>query len=35
MNNTPVEAAAHTTDTPQALLEHHLKDLRLPTILRD
>jgi DNA replication protein DnaC len=35
MNDTPVEAAAHTTDTPQVLLEHHLKELRLPTILRE
>ncbi|MGA7521274.1 MAG: ATP-binding protein, partial [Acidobacteriaceae bacterium] len=25
----------HTTDTPQLLLEHHLKELRLPTILRE
>ncbi|MDQ1693305.1 MAG: hypothetical protein QOH85_840, partial [Acidobacteriaceae bacterium] len=28
-------AAAHTADTPQLLLEHHLKELRLPTILRE
>jgi hypothetical protein len=35
MNDTPVEAAAPTTDTPQVLLEHHLKELRLPTILRE
>ena len=27
--------AAHTVDTPQLLLEHHLKQLRLPTILRE
>ena len=27
--------AAHTTDTPQLLLDHHLKELRLPTILRE
>ena len=27
--------ATHTTDTPQLLLEHHLKELRLPTILRE
>ena len=27
--------SAHTTDTPQVLLEHHLKELRLPTILRE
>lgn len=26
---------AHTSDTPQVLLEHHLKELRLPTILRE
>jgi len=25
----------HTSDTPQVLLEHHLKKLRLPTILRE
>ena len=25
----------HTADTPQLLLEHHLKGLRLPTILRE
>ena len=27
--------AAHTADTPQLLLEHHLRELRLPTILRE
>jgi len=27
--------SAHTGDTPQLLLEHHLKELRLPTILRE
>jgi hypothetical protein len=27
--------AVHTADTPQLLLEHHLKELRLPTILRE
>jgi DNA replication protein DnaC len=27
--------AAHRADTPQLLLEHHLKELRLPTILRE
>ena len=27
--------AAHTADTPQLLLEHHLKELRLPTMLRE
>jgi hypothetical protein len=26
---------AYTADTPQLLLEHHLKELRLPTILRE
>ena len=26
---------AHTADTPQLLLEYHLKELRLPTILRE
>src|ERR1700693_3678748 len=25
----------HTADTPQLMLEHHLKELRLPTILRE
>lgn len=25
----------HTADTPQLLLEHHLRELRLPTILRE
>src|SRR5271166_5624631 len=29
------EANPATTDTPQVLLEHHLKALRLPTILRE
>ena len=28
-------AVVHTADTPQLLLEHHLKELRLPTILRE
>jgi len=32
---TATNAAAHTSDTPQLLLEHHLKELRLPTILRE
>jgi hypothetical protein len=32
---TVTNTAAHTADTPQLLLEHHLKELRLPTILRD
>ena len=27
--------SAHTADTPQLLLDHHLKELRLPTILRE
>jgi hypothetical protein len=27
--------ATHTADTPQLLLDHHLKELRLPTILRE
>ena len=35
MNDTPVDTATHTTDTPQVLLDHHLKELRLPTILRE
>ncbi len=29
------EANPATTDTPQVLLEHHLKQLRLPTFLRE
>ena len=29
------EANPDTTDTPQVLLEHHLKQLRLPTFLRE
>ena len=32
---TATNTAAHTADTPQLLLEHHLKELRLPTILRE
>ena len=28
-------AATQTADTPQLLLEHHLKELRLPTFLRE
>ena len=38
MNGAGVSAAdtaTHTADTPQLLLEHHLKELRLPTILRE
>ena len=31
----PTNTSAHTADTPQLLLEHHLKELRLPTILRE
>jgi hypothetical protein len=27
--------ATHTAGTPQLLLEHHLKELRLPTMLRE
>jgi hypothetical protein len=27
--------ATHTADTPQLLLDHHLKELWLPTILRE
>ena len=27
--------SAMTADTPQVLLEHHLKALRLPTMLRE
>jgi hypothetical protein len=27
--------ATHSADTPQLLLDHHLKELRLPTILRE
>jgi hypothetical protein len=27
--------SATTADTPQVLLEHHLKALRLPTMLRE
>ena len=29
------DTATHTSDTPQLLLEHHLKELRLPTMLRE
>ena len=32
---TVTNTAAHTADTPQLLLEHPLKELRLPTILRE
>ena len=30
-----LNTATHTADTPKLLLEHHLKELRLPTILRE
>jgi len=29
------DTVTYTADTPQLLLEHHLKQLRLPTILRE
>jgi len=29
------DTASHTTDTPELLQEHHLPELRLPTILRE
>jgi len=32
---TTTNTATHTAETPQLLLEHHLKELRLPTILRE
>jgi DNA replication protein DnaC len=35
MSNDTSNTAAHTSDTPQLLLEHHLKELRLPTMLRE
>ena len=35
MSNDTLNTAAHTSDTPQLLLEHHLKELRLPTMLRE
>ena len=35
MSNDTLSTAAHTSDTPQVLLEHHLKQLRLPTMLRE
>ncbi len=34
-DDTATNTAAHTADTPQLLLEHHLKELRLPTMLRE
>ena len=36
MSDAPeANTAAHTAHTPRLLLEHHLKELRLPTILRE
>jgi len=35
MSNDTPNTATHTSDTPQLLLEHHLKELRLPTMLRE
>jgi hypothetical protein len=35
MSNDTTNTATHTSDTPQLLLEHHLKELRLPTMLRE
>ena len=35
MSNDPSNTAVHTSDTSQLLLEHHLRELRLPTILRE
>ena len=35
MSNDASNTATHTSDTPQLLLEHHLKELRLPTMLRE
>jgi DNA replication protein DnaC len=32
---TVTNTATHTADTPQLLLEHYLKELRLPTMLRE
>ncbi len=32
---TATNTVAHTAETPQLLLEHHLKELFLPTILRE
>lgn len=32
---TAANTVTHTADTPQLLLEHHLKELRLPTFLRE
>ena len=35
MSGDATNAVAQTADTPQLLLEHHLKQLRLPTFLRE
>ena len=35
MSNDTLNTAAHTSNTPQLPLEHHLKELRLPTMLRE
>ena len=35
MSDPATNIATHTSDTPQLLLEHHLKELRLPTMLRE
>jgi len=35
MSNDTSNTATDTSDTPQLLLEHHLKELRLPTMLRE
>jgi len=35
VDTSTTNTAAHTADTPQLLLEHHLKQLRLPTFLRE
>jgi hypothetical protein len=34
MNDTTVDKAVHTTDTPQVLLKHHLKEQRLAACRR-
>src|SRR6266536_6284815 len=35
MSGDATNPAPQTADTPQLLLEHHLKELRLPTFLRE
>lgn len=35
MSNDTLNTATHTSDTPQLLLKHHLKELRPPTMLRE